>query len=63
MKDKKILLIIPLVLMLCVTMGIILYDNYTTRKANDKLKKEKYECKQELNKLKDKELERIVSSK
>lgn len=63
MKDKKILLLIPLVLMLCITMGIILYDNYATRKANDKLKKEKYECKQELNKLKDKELERIVSSK
>ena len=63
MKDKKILLVIPLVLMLCITMGIILYDNYTTRKANDKLKKEKFECKQELNKLKDKELERIVSSK
>ena len=41
MKDKKILLVIPLVLMLCVTIGIILYDNYTTRKTNQKLKKEK----------------------
>ena len=63
MKDKKILLVLPLVLMLCITMGIILYDNYETDKINQKLKKEKFECKEELNKLKDKELERIVSSK
>ena len=63
MKDKKILLLIPLMLMAIIMIVIIFNDNYNTRKANDKLKKEKFECKQELNKIKDKELERIVSGK
>lgn len=60
MKDKKILLVIPLVLMLCITMGIILYDNYATRKANDKLKKEKYEIRLKCKRLEDEQLQRII---
>lgn len=60
MKDKKILLVIPLVLMLCITMGIILYDNYETRKVNEKLKKEKYEIKLKCSKLEDEKLQRII---
>ena len=60
MKDKQILLLIPMVLLLVIVLSVILYDNYETTRTNDKLKKEKFECKQELKKSQDEMLKKII---
>lgn len=60
MKDKKILLVIMLLMMLMLFVIVILCDNYNTRKANEKLKKEKYEIKLKCSKLEDEKLQRII---
>lgn len=60
MKDKKTLLVIMLLMMLMLFVIVILCDNYNTRKANDKLKKEKYEIRLKCNKLEDEKLQRLI---
>lgn len=59
MKDKT-LLFIPLIGIFFILTGIVIYDNYATNKANDKLKREKYELKQKCEKLEDEQLKRII---
>ena len=59
MKDKTILFI-PIILLFFILTGIVMYDNYATNKANEKLKREKYEIKQECKKLEDEQLKRII---
>jgi len=56
MKDKSILILIPFILILCLLITIIVYDNFRSREINIQLKKEKYECKQELKKLRKEKL-------
>ena len=56
MKDKSILILIPMILLLALLISIIVYDNIKTNETNKALKKEKYECKQELKKLKKEKL-------
>ena len=51
MKKKAILFVSIIILI-----GLILYDNYATKRANDKLKKETYEYKQRLQKCQDERL-------
>ena len=61
MKDNKILLVN--ILIYAIFMFIFMVDMWEINElnsANEKLKKEKYECKQELKKYKDEYLIRIV---
>lgn len=60
MKDNKILLLIPLIGIFFILTGIVIYDNYATNKANEKLKKEKYEIKLKCEKLEEEQLKRII---
>lgn len=60
MKDKKILLLIPLILLTIILMGIILYDNYNTRSINNKLKTDLYNARKEIKKLKEEKLELVL---
>lgn len=62
MKDKKILLVIMLLMMLMLFVIVILCDNYNTRKANEKLKKEKYEIKLKCKRLEEEKLQIILKN-
>ena len=58
-KNYVFMLLMPLVLLI-ILIGLILYDNYATKRANDKLKKETYEYKQRLQKCQDERLKEII---
>lgn len=63
MKDKEILkdiiMVIPVSILL-VVITFILYSNNNLNKTNEKLKKENFEYKQQIKKLQEKELERLI---
>lgn len=63
MKDKDILkdiiMVIPVSILLVVIM-FMLYSNNNLNKINEELKKENFEYKQQIKKLQEKELERLI---
>jgi K+ transporter len=63
MKDKEILkdiiMVIPVSILLVVIM-FMLYSNNNLNKINEELKKENFEYKQQIKKLQEKELERLI---
>jgi len=62
MKDNKILLLIPLISIMLIMLGIVLYDDYITRKTNDDLKKQIRDVRQECKKLNKEKLKLILKN-
>jgi len=62
MKDNKILLLIPLISIMLIMLGIVVYDDYITRKTNDDLKKQIRDVRQECKKLNKEKLKLILKN-
>jgi len=62
MKDNKILLLIPLISIMLIMLGIVVYDDYITRKTNNDLKKQIRDVRQECKKLNKEKLKLILKN-
>lgn len=59
-RDYTFLLLIPLIFILIILISFISYDNYVTKRANAKLKKQSYEYKQQLQRCNEEILQKII---